>query len=38
MRVGGFFVHLYFYMFLLPVYEAVAPRSSAIVKLGIFIF
>jgi len=36
--VGGFFVHLYFCMFLLSVCGAVAPRFSAIVKSDIFIF
>ena len=37
---GGFFflVHLYFCMFLLSVYGAVAPHFSAIVKSNIFIF
>jgi len=34
---GVFLVHLYFCVFLLSVYGAVAPRFSAIVKSDIFI-
>jgi len=36
--LGGFFVHLYFCMFLLSVCGAVATRFSAIMKSDIFIF
>ena len=36
--VRGFSIHLYFCMFLLSVYGAVAPHFCAIVKSDIFIF